>query len=32
LTAAELPAGCQMLAAGQDFEQRLDLLAAQHYS
>ncbi len=32
LTAAELPAGCQMMAAGQDFEQRLDLLAAQHYS
>ena len=32
LSPAEIPAGCVMLPSGQDFEQRLDLLAAQHYS
>jgi methylmalonyl-CoA mutase cobalamin-binding subunit len=32
LLAEELPPGCVMLPTGQDFEQRLDLLSAQHYS
>ena len=32
VTAEELPAGCLLLPTGGDFEQRLDLLAAQHYS
>jgi hypothetical protein len=27
-----LPAGCILLPTGGDFEQRLDLLAAQHFS
>ncbi len=32
LTAEELPPGCVLLPTGGDFEQRLDLLAAQFYS
>jgi len=32
LTADEIPDGCLLLPTGGDFEQRLDLLAAQHYS
>ena len=32
LLTEELPPGCVMLPTGQDFEQRLDLLSAQHYS
>jgi DNA-binding transcriptional MerR regulator/methylmalonyl-CoA mutase cobalamin-binding subunit len=32
LSEEELPAGCVLLPTGSDFEQRLDLLAAQHYS
>ena len=32
LSAEELPAGCVLLPTGGDFEQRLDLLAAQFYS
>jgi hypothetical protein len=32
LSPEEIPPGCVMLPTGQDFEQRLDLIAAQHYS
>ncbi|MEY2721317.1 MAG: hypothetical protein RL597_762 [Pseudomonadota bacterium] len=32
VTPEELPAGCILLPTGGDFEQRLDLLAAQHFS
>ena len=32
LAAEEIPEGCLLLPTGGDFEQRLDLLAAQHYS
>lgn len=32
VTSAEIPSGCVLLPTGLDFEQRLDLLAAQYYS
>jgi DNA-binding transcriptional MerR regulator/methylmalonyl-CoA mutase cobalamin-binding subunit len=32
VTPEELPAGCVLLPTGSDFEQRLDLLAAQYFS
>ncbi len=32
VTAQEIPQGCVLLPTGLDFEQRLDLLAAQYYS
>lgn len=32
VTSAEVPSGCVLLPTGLDFEQRLDLLAAQYYS
>jgi hypothetical protein len=32
VTAEELPPGCVLLPTGADFEQRLDLLAAQYFS
>jgi DNA-binding transcriptional MerR regulator/methylmalonyl-CoA mutase cobalamin-binding subunit len=32
VTPAEIPSGCVLLPTGLDFEQRLDLLAAQYYS
>jgi hypothetical protein len=32
LAPADIPRGCVLLPSTQDFEQRLDLLSARHYS